>query len=297
MRRNRLIILFGILLAALAFVGIVFLLNQRPAGTEDTTPGVEVLVATTEINVNDEITADMVEVQDVDPEDVQGVRVGDESLAVGRTALVSVPEGAQVSAEVFGQVGQTPTDIVGQLQPGEKAIAFQVDRVTGLDFLVRRGDNVDVVIGAEIRAVQQTADSLQNPDLPPRYETIPGLETARSVKTVLQNKRVLYVSATQLATTAPGAQATPTPAAAPEGEEQEAVVDRVVVVIAGSDADAELVKFAQRDVGELGALTVVLRHPDDDAEEETEGVTIDALVERYGVPIPDIAERPEETGQ
>jgi Flp pilus assembly protein CpaB len=295
-RRNRLIILFGILLAALAFVGIVFLLNQRPAAIEDT-PGEEVLVATTEINVGDEITADMVEVREVDPQDVEGAGIGDESLVVGRVAHVNVPPGRPVSAEVIGQGGETPTDIVGQLQPGEKAIALQVDRVTGLDFLVRRGDNVDIVLGTEIRVLQPTADSLQNPDQPPRFETIPGLEAARTVKTVLQNKRVLYVSSTQLRTTTPGAQATPTPAAAPEGEAPEAVVERVVVVIAGSDADAELIKFAQRDAGELGTLTVVLRHPEDDAEEATEGVTIDALVERYGVPIPDIAERPEETGQ
>lgn len=296
MRRNRLIILFGILLAALAFVGIVFLLNQRPAGPVET-PGTEVLVATTAINVGDQVTADMVEVREVDPEDVEGRSIGDESLAVGRVALRNVPQGGQVSAEVFGQVGETPVDVVGQLQPGEKAIALQVDRVTGLDFLVRQGDNVDIVIGAEIRVLQPTADSLQNPDQPPRFETLPGLEAARTVKTVLQNKRVLYVSSTQLQTTTPGAQPTPTPAAAPEGEAAEAVVERVVVVIAGSDADAELIKFAQRDAGELGSLTVVLRHPEDDAEEATEGVTIDALVERYGVPIPDIAERPEETGQ
>ncbi len=32
---------------------------------------------------------------------------------------------------------------------------------------------------------------------PPRFEAIPGLEAARSVKAILQNKRVLYVSATR----------------------------------------------------------------------------------------------------
>lgn len=297
-RSNRLVILVGVLLAALAFIGIVFLLNRQPTGPETTRRQVEVLVATTAIGIGDEVTADMVEVQEMDPEDVQETRIGDESLAVGRTALSSVAEGGQVTAEVFGQIDpDIPSDIVGQLEPGEKAIALQVDRVTGVDFLVRRGDNVDVVIGSSITVLQPTADSVANPDAPQRFETVQGLEGQRTVKTVLQNKRVLYVSSTRLRTTAPGAQASPTPAAGQQQQEQpEQVVEQVIVVIAGSDADAELIKFAQRDATEIGSLTVVLRHPEDDAVEETEGLTIDTLVERYGVPLPNIVELPEDEG-
>jgi hypothetical protein len=63
-------------------------------------------------------------------------------------------------------------------------------------------------------------------------------------------------------------------------------------VFAGNDQDAELIKFAQRDFGEVGALTAVVRRTADTEEAvkdpETTGITLSMLVEKYGVPVPDI---------
>jgi Flp pilus assembly protein CpaB len=290
-RSNRLVILVGVLLAVLAFVAIVVLLNQRetPQQAEEDVKA-KVLVATRDIAIGDEVTPSDVEVVEVDPEAVSGTPLVDPSQLANRVALREVPAGAQVNVEVFGQLSGT-VDIVSQLQPGEKAIAIQVDRVTGLDFLIKQGDQIDVVIAANIQVLQPTADSLANPDQPPRFETIPGLENARTVKTVLQDKRVLYVSETRIKPEeAPAASPTPQQGNQ-QGQQQEAPIERVIIVFAGTDADAELVKFAQRDDSELGAFSVVLRHPDDDAIEETQGLTIDALIERYAVPIPNIVEQ------
>ena len=68
-------------------------------------------------------------------------------------------------------------------------------------------------------------------------------------------------------------------------------MDSVIIVFAGSDQDAEVIKFAQRDVADVGFLTAVVRHVDDDAIEETLGITFDQLVAEYGVRIPDIVEQ------
>ena len=62
------------------------------------------------------------------------------------------------------------------------------------------------------------------------------------------------------------------------------------MVIAGTDTDAELIKFAQNDATVIGPLTVVLRNPTDTAVEKTLGLTIDSLVTKYAVPIPDIVQ-------
>lgn len=289
-RSNRLVILVGVLLAVLAFVAVVVLLNQsEPTQQAEEEVKAKVLVATRDIAIGDEVTPSDVEVVEVDPEAVSGTPLVDPSQLANRVALREVPEGAQVNVEVFGQLSGT-VDIVSQLQPGEKAIAIQVDRVTGLDFLIKQGDQVDVVISANIQVLQPTADSLANPDQPPRFETIQGLENARTVKTVLQDKRVLYVSETRIKPEEAPA-ASPTPQQAEQPSQPEAPIERVIIVFAGTDADAELIKFAQRDDSELGAFSVVLRHPDDDAIEETEGLTIDALIERYAVPIPNIVEQ------
>jgi hypothetical protein len=137
--------------------------------------------------------------------------------------------------------------------------------------------------------LQPTVDTADSPVEEQRFETIPGLENARTVKTILADRRVLFVSARNqvvqpVPTPAPGEEEAP-PAEQPQ-------VDSVIIVIAGSAQDAEVIKFAQNQLGNLGPLTAILRRTLDTEEEvpneETTGVTIDILFEEYGIPIPDL---------
>jgi Flp pilus assembly protein CpaB len=281
-RSNRLVILVGVLLAVVAFVGIVVLLGNNTGGpgtVEKTT--VDVLVAKVDIAIGDSVTPDKVEVKPLAPEEVSGTRFGNPSQLTGSPALFPVPKGSQVSQEAVGRGATGAVCITCQLQTGEKAIAFQVDPVTGLDFLIQAGDHIDIVFRSEIAVLQPTADSAGSGS--PRFEPITGLEAAPTVKTLLQNKRVLYVSATKNqplnpnATPAPGStDATTNPIAS------------VVVIFAGSDSDAELIKFAQTDNTVIGKLSVILRGTEDEAQETTTGITLKILVETFGIPIPEI---------
>lgn len=291
-RSNRLVILVGVLLAVLAFVAIVILLNNR--GDETVAPEEvteTVLVATQDIAIGDPVTPDLVEEVEVDPEAVQGTALRSTTAVSGQPALFAIPAGSQVTAQSVGLGAVVDIDISAQLQPGEKAIAFQVDRVTGLDFLVTPGDYIDILIAGQVDVLQETADSAANPDeaAPPRFEVVTGLEDQRTVKAILQDKRVLYVSSTR------AIQPEPVDAdgdGVPDPEQPaQAVVDSVIIVFAGSDQDAEVIKFAQRDLAEVGFLTAVVRHLEDDAIEETLGITFDQLVAEYGVRIPDIVEQ------
>ena len=290
-RSNRLVILVGVLLAVLAFVGIVVVLNQAGTGpgTADEPLTVTVLVASEDIAIGDPITPDLVEPKEVDPTAVVGTRLADVSQVGGRPSLFNVPAGSQVSQETIG-LGPGIIDIAGQLQAGERAVGFQVDRVTGLDFLVKPGDRIDVVLSQRINVLQPTVDSAAaEEDAPPRFETIPGLEAAPTVKTVLQNRRVLYVSAQRLAPQAPI-----------EGEETpaqpQAPIENVIIIFAGTDQDAEVLKFVQNDLSIIGDLTAVVRSAEDDEAPpvETTGITLDILVEQFGVPIPNIVEQLQE---
>ena len=292
-RSNRLVILVGILLAVLAFVAIVILLNQREAAPEAVEDLREtVLVATQAIAIGDPVTPDVVEEQQVPPEGVQQTPLRSTTQVSGQPAVFTIPAGSQVTAEAIGIGTNVVVNLPALLNPGEKAIAFQVDRVTGVDFLLKPGDTIDVVTSQLINVLQETADSAANTDenAPPRFEPIPGLEASRSVKAILQNKRVLYVSATRAQEQEPvdvnG------DGVVDETDEQPAqVIDSVIVVIAGTAQDAEVIKFAQSDVSEVGSLTAIVRHADDDAIEETLGITIDQLVEEYGLRIPNIVEQ------
>ena len=60
----------------------------------------------------------------------------------------------------------------------------------------------------------------------------------------------------------------------------------MIIIFAGTDQDAELIKLAQNDINETGPLTAIVRATDDDVNEATTGVTISLLIERYGVPVP-----------
>ena len=281
-RTNRLVILVGVLLAVLAFVGIVVLLGRSttPSTAEKVT--VDVVVAKVDIAIGDAVTPDLVEVKAVDPAAVVGTRIADPSQLTGTPALFPVGKGSQVSQEAVG-LGTTGTFcITCQLEPGEKAIAFQVERVTGLDFLVQPGDHIDILFRGEVQVVQQTVDST---DAQPRFEPISGLENAPTVKTLLQNKRVLYVSATKIK---PIKDPSATPVPAGTATKAEATIETVVIVFAGNDADAEVIKFAQNDQSIIGPLTAVLRNAKDEVIEDTTGVTFKILVERFGIPIPDL---------
>ena len=292
-RSNRLVILVGVLLAVLAFVAIVILLTSREEAVAPEEITETVLVATQDIAIGDPVTPDVVEQLDVNPEDVQAPALGSTSAVAGQPARFAIPAGAQVTAEAIRRVdGPGIVDIPAFLEPGEKAIAFQVDRATGLDFLVKDGDTIDIVVSQAINVLQETADSAANADeaAPPRFEAIPGLEAARTVKAILQDKRVIYVSATR------GVEQEPTDTNSDgvinEQDEQVApVIDSVIIVFAGTAQDAEVIKFAQNDLSEVGSLTAIVRHADDDAIEETLGITIDQLVDEFGLRIPSIVEQ------
>ncbi|MDQ3689007.1 MAG: hypothetical protein M3406_03045 [Chloroflexota bacterium] len=291
-RSNRLVILVGVLLAVLAFVAIVILLNAPEPEIVAEDVRVTVLVATQDIAVGDPITPDVVEELPVNPEDVQVTALGSASVVAGQPALFAIPAGAQVTAEAIGRGDDPTTDIPRLLEPGEKAIAFQVDRATGLDFLVKGGDTIDIVMSQAINVLQETADSAASTDeaAPPRFEAIPGLEAARTVKAILQDKRVIYVSATRAVEQEPTD--TNGDGVINELDEQAAqVIDSVIIVFAGTAQDAEVIKFAQNDLSEVGSLTAIVRHADDDEVEETLGVTIDQLVEEFGLRIPSIVEQ------
>lgn len=285
-RSNRLVILVGVLLAVLAFVGIVVLLGQNNEPTAVEARTVKVLVATEVIDIGDAVTPGVVKIIEVDPDDVVGTRFGDPSQLTGAPALYPILAGSQVSQESVGLGQRANICITCQLEPGERAIAFQVDRVTGIDFLVQPGDHIDIVYRTEIQVLQPTADTVDaGPDEQQRFEPVTGLESAPTVKTLLQNKRVLYVSATRIKSLV-DASATPSPGQA--NTQTQAAIETVIIIFAGTDADAEAIKFAQTDQSIIGPLTALLRGVGDEVIEGTTGVTLKILVETFGIPIPDI---------
>ena len=116
------------------------------------------------------------------------------------------------------------------------------------------------------------------------------------MKAILQDKRVLYVSDTNAITPDPVEDTNGDGVVDENDAPPENAIDTVIIVFAGNDQDAEVIKFAQNALGEAGSLTAVVRHADDDEDEETTGITIDQLVTEYGLRIPDIVQQLNEEG-
>ena len=180
-----------------------------------------------------------------------GTPLASTSAVSGQPALFAIPEGSQVTAEVIGLGGDTPWTSPRSLNPGEKAIAFQVDRVTGLDFLVKAGDHIDIVLsqqtqrppgdrrlGATLMRTPAAVRERHRPRGPAHGQGRPA-EQARPLRQRHARPVPDPVDADGDGVADPEQPAQP-------------VIDSVIIVFAGTDQDAELIKFAQNALGEVG---------------------------------------------
>jgi len=284
-RSNRLILLIGVFLAALAFVFVVILLGGGGGGTggpgATATPPAELdtVVAARDIPLGVTVTAAMVTTQKILATDREVGALGNPSQAIGKVARASVTKGQQVTTAVF--VSQSsPTNI--ECLAGFTCMAIQVDQVSGVGTLIRTGDYVDVV--AQI-----------SPTFPINFFIEPGIEQLTapvvdptSVKVLMQGLQVVAT----LLPPPPAAEANaPTPA--PDSGGTSLNGQQEIVILAVTPQQAEVLKFAQVD----GNITLTLRSPKDFVDEQgnpiipetitTTGTVLTTMIRDFGVLPPD----------
>ena len=220
------------------------------------------------------------------------------SQVVGKIARQPVKTGAQVSQDTI--TGGTPGECGNiAVSPGLRAIAVQVDQVTGVGTVVQTGDYVDLISGV-------TGDKFPVITVNPADDSVTvvsGLNST-SVKVLLQGLQVLCTLLPPAAqtTTTGGDTGTGTgagtdtsgnpsqPGTALNGQQQ-------IVTLAVSAQDAEVIKFAELD----SSITLVLRSPKDFVDPATNeavtplpntttGINLKTLVDTYGVVPPEVVE-------
>jgi pilus assembly protein CpaB len=287
-RSNRLVLLVGIFLAVVAFVGIAILLSGggRPGGGGPAASAVTQLptvIATQDIPLGVVVKAEMLTTQDkrVDTERKAGA-FADPSQVIGQVTRRKITTGAQLEAADFID-SHNITDI--QVPPTKLAMAIQVDQVSGVGTIIKTGDYVDMVVGL-------TGDKFPVVTLNPTDKSITvvaGLNST-SVKLLLSGMQVL---GTLLPPPPAAAEAAP----APSGQPTTTLTGNQEMVIVAVDAQqAEILKFAQLD----GSISLALRSPADfvDASGQpivsipaaTTGITLKQLVDIYGVIRPQLVE-------
>ncbi len=293
-RSNRLILLIGLFLAVVAFVGVILLTGNGGSGTG--TPAApttaKIVVAAQDIPLGTTITAPMVTTKDVPLADKPGDSFALPEAVIGKIVRTDVTSGAYLSSSTFSATASLG-DISQLLDPGSLAQSVQVDQISGVGTLIKPGDRVDVVLSMTeadnknpIVVEKAPTKEGQPPVTVRNFQTEDSLVNNTTVKVLVQNVLVLGTilpppTAQQGAAPAPAAgtgttQETPTTL---NGQSQ-------IVILALTAQQAELVRFTQLD----GNLSLVLRSPKDkDAPAvKTTGITLRQLVDSYGVIPPKI---------
>ena len=289
-RSNRLIMLIGFLLAAVAFVGVVLLLGNGGSGTNQ--PGIDAtkttyIVAAKDIPLGTIVTADMIESKDIKVTEKPADAYTLPADAIGLTATTDVLAGQKVGPQTFSTTTVNP-DIGRLLDPGKRAIAVPVDQVTGVGTLIKPGDRVDVVLAfledqtAKNPITVENAPTREGQPLTTvrNFATVDALLSNTTVKVLVENLRVvgsLLPPPTGETTADPNA---------PTGPTYGGGAGTQLVLLEVTPQQAELIRFTQLD----GNLSLVLRAPGDAeaAPVKTTGITVRELVDKYGVLPPKI---------
>jgi pilus assembly protein CpaB len=292
-RSNRLVLLVGVFLAVVAFVGILLLVQPR-SDTSDKPPTTGfVLIATADIPLSSRIEASSLRRTELPLDGILPGAFSEISQVVGKIAREPVATGAQItSTTITGGAQGEILDIV--TPPGLRAVAVQVDQVTGVGTVIKTGDYVDMIAGV-------TGDKFPVITVNPADDSVTvvsGLNST-SVKILLQGMQVLGTllpPAAQTGTAPDDGTDTDTggtpsqPGTALTGQQQ-------IVILAVDAQQAEVIKFAQLD----SSITLILRSPDDFIDPTTNeavvplpntttGVNLKTLVDTYGVVPPEVVE-------
>jgi pilus assembly protein CpaB len=293
-RSNRLVLLIGVFLAVVAFVGIIIILSGSGTGGKGGATAsptiVSTVIAARDIALGVRITEDMLTKKDLPTSQRKSGAFEIPSQVVGQTARRPITAGAQIEKADFLE-GNISTL---QVPPGVRAIAVQVDMVSGVGTLIKTGDYVDMVVGL-------TGDKFPVVTLNPQDDSITVVagRNSTSVKLLLDGIQVLG-TIRQAAPTTGNQGNQPAPSAGAAATERPTTLNdetQELVLLGVTAQQAEVIKFAQID----GTISLVLRSSQDfvDANGEpivslppgTTGIILKTLVDGgYGVLRPELVE-------
>jgi pilus assembly protein CpaB len=273
-RSNRLMLVLGVVLALVAFGGVILFGSGSGNAQPATPPTVGVVTAAVDIPLGTALDATMLSiVQKPEAEALDTYR--DPAVILGKVVRKSVNTGIALTPAAFESgSGVAAPDITANLEAGHVALAVSVDPVAGVGSLIQTGDHVDVIL------TMRDEDS-RNPVVYPST-TDPELKRAKLEDDILNNTTVkVLVQNIQVVGTLSTAPADPNGSTTTP-------LGTMLVILSLTPQQVELVRFAQTD----GNLVLTLRSPKDAdvADATTTGITLRELVDKYGVLPPRLVE-------
>jgi pilus assembly protein CpaB len=316
-RGGRLILLLGVIIAAAAALFLLFFLRQPVAPTPDANiptaepPKRKIVIARIDIPNNSVLTDTETflqsgEISEADynarpnqyftsPGELQG-KVTLRQILATEPILKSDVQDAGLSLQIPPAAPN---------EPRPKAFPISVNNLSGVADQIKPGDVVDVIASFRFTRTFLRPSFNDQGQIIIKEDSVTDLQ---STKTLVQNVQVLKVIKPPAAP-----EGTPTPGGPPPGQEGPPQTDTSgqqvgpegapaqqgqpgqpaagealaqgswVLVLAVTDQEAEIIKLSR----EQGTgITLVLRGRGDTAVENTVGATIDLLVSRFGLPLP-----------
>ena len=302
-RSNRLILLIGVFLAIVAFVGIVVLAggsNTANNGNNQAPTSLPTVYATVDIPLGTIVTATMIQQTDTPITQRDATAFNSTTLVIGKIARADIVKGAQLTAADFAGTRTGLTNV--NVPTGLRAMAVQVDQVSGVGTIINTGDYVDVLVG--ITGDKFPVVATQTGATSGTPTVVSGLN-GTSVKLLLQSIQVIGTLLPPVAATTSGAGTGPAgnngttsgtgtsagsgaPATNLNGQQE-------IVILAVTPQQSEVIKFSQMD----GNITLVLRSAKDFVKDgqpivplpqTTTGIILKTLVDQYNVLTPQLVE-------
>jgi pilus assembly protein CpaB len=285
-RSNRLVLLIGVFLAIVAFVGIAVILGGNTGTAQPTVATtLPTVLATRDIPLGVAIKSDMLKLVDrkIDTERKPGAFANQE-LVLGKITRRPIVKDAQIEDADFVEGGG-----ISELQvpKGMRAIAVQVDQVSGVGTVIKSGDYVDMLIGL-------TGEKFPVVQLDPQTDAITVVQglNSTSVKLLLEGMQVI-------GTLLPAATTVQNPEASAGSDQPTTTLTEQseIVILAVTAQQAEVVQFAKTD----GQITLTLRSAADFVDEAgqpiiptpagTTGIVLKTLIDGgYSVLKPELVE-------
>ena len=266
-RSNRVLLLLGVGLAVVAFLGVLAVgsMGQAPADPEVET--VTVVVAAQDLPLGTQLTPDMLATEERPI--VQAADTYSTPAELGGSVVRRSVTAGHVLRTADFDTNASQVDIASSLPADRRAIAISLDQVDGIGYLIQPGDYVDVVL---TMSENSNPVAVSNPKYPSESDDplvlLDDWTNNTSVKVLVQNVQVV-------AAIDPKAADPSNVVSSPN-----APLPTMVAVLAVTPQQAEAVRFAQI----TGDVSLILRAPGAGSEDvATTGVTLQELVSRWGV--------------
>ncbi len=278
-RSNRLMLVLGVVLALVAFGGVLIFGsgsgNAQPAPTT-----VSVVTAAADIPLGTALDATMLVLADKPIAEATDTYT-DPAPLLGKVVRQTVNAGvALTSADFAGATGVNAAQVSSALKPGQVAQAVQIDGLLGVGGFLQEGDYVDVVLATQVKIVLDagtaTGGAATGGGSTTPFTPVGDVADNTSVKVLVQNVQVIGHGQAAATTSADGS-------AAVDPATGQALANSQILILSVTPQQAEIIRFGQTQPD--ATLQLVLRATADTtaADATTTGITLRELIDKYGV--------------